>query len=451
MLSPKQVTRRIDAALARQGDLGQALIKAVVSSAGIKLAYTGIGFVNAILLAKLLGPDGFGTYAYALALVTFVSIPSQFGIPTLATREIAVANARKDWAYMRGFIRWAHRSIALFSSVLIALGLSALLLWRDAIATPRLHAIALGLILVPFLSLGALRAGMLRGLRKVILGLLPERIIKPLVILVLLLLLHTFARHLASATVAMGIQIVAATTAFACGLFLFFKNRPADLRHAQASAADSRWLKSSIPLGLSAGLQLINGQTDILVLGMFRPDAEVGIYRVAVQMAAVVIFGLQVVNVIQGPHIAHLYAMGDMRRVQKMVTRSAQAILGVTLPAVLVIVVFGETIIRTAFGDKYQAAYLPLVILCVGQLVNAAMGSVGSLLNMTGHERDATMGFFVGAVVNVLLNFSLVPLWGMTGAAVATAATLIVWNLIMWRQVYVRTGIEASGLFRRPR
>ncbi len=107
------------------------------------------------------------------------------------------------------------------------------------------------------------------------------------------------------------------------------------------------WLKSSIPFGLTAALQLVNGRTDILALGFFRTDAEIGIYRVATQMAAVVVFALLAVNMTQGPHIAHLFAKGDMKKLQRMITRSAQAIMMFALPVVMVIVFFGEFIIRT--------------------------------------------------------------------------------------------------------
>jgi O-antigen/teichoic acid export membrane protein len=89
-----------------------------------------------------------------------------------------------------------------------------------------------------------------------------------------------------------------------------------------------------------------------------------------------------------------------------------------------------------------------LVILCVGQLVNASIGSVGSLLNMTGHERDTMMSVIVGASVNVVLNLVLTPQFGPIGAAIATTVTLIVWNLIMWHKVSTRIGISPSPFYR---
>lgn len=439
----------IDARLSRQGNLGRALIKGVLGTAGIRIAHAGIGFVIAIVLARMLEPAGYGTYSFVMALVAFLAIPSELGIPGLAVREIAVTNARKEWAYMRGFIVRAHQTIGLLSVVLAMAGAIVLSIWGGRLDPVKLQCMWLGLVLVPLVSLGALRGAMLRGLRKVVLGQLPEQIIRPAVLLALILLLPLLGNSLESPVGVMSVQIIAITTAFLSGLYLFLRNRPAELSGAEPRFRTSTWLMSSIPFGLSATMQLINGRTDILVLGVFHTDADVGIYRVAVQIAAVVIFGLQAVNAIQGPHIAHLYAKGDMQRLQTMVTRSSQAILMFAVPIVLVIVLFGERIIRTIFGAEYQAAYIPLLILCVGQLVNASMGSVASLLNMTGHERDTTRIIIISAIVNVILNFSLAPVWGMIGAAVATASTLIVWNLLMWRKVYTRIGIETSPFYRR--
>jgi len=438
----------VDARLSRHGRLGAMLVKGVVGTAGIKLANSGLGFLTAILLAKTLGPSGYGTYSFVMALVAFLTIPSELGIPGLAIREIAVANARKDWSHMRGFIIKAHQAIGLFSLILMGVGAALLLVWGDHVDPVKRHCMWLGLLLVPLVSLGALRGGMLRGLRNVLMGQMPEQVIRPLTLLTLLLVLPLFVNGPVTAAEVMLLQVLSVATAFLFGLSFFVRLRPGELSHAPPTFRTSAWLKSSIPFGMTAALQLINGRTDVIVLGLFREDAEVGVYRIATQMAALVVFGLQAVNAIQGPHIAHLYAQGDMKKLQTMVTRSSQAIMLYALPVVLFVIVFGQFIIRAVFGPKFEGAYLPMVVLCVGQLVNSAIGSVASLLNMTGHERDTTRSIFIGALTNVVLNLVLTPIWGIMGAAIATAATLTTWNLIMWRKVHQRLGIETSPLYR---
>ncbi len=440
---------RIDARLTRHGELGSKLIKGFLGTGGIRLAHAGIGFATGVLLARFLGPSDYGTYTFVMAMVGFLTIPSELGIPGLAVRELAVANARKDWGTMRGFIIRAHQGIAVLSLALMALAALGLLLFGDRIEPVRRHCMWLALALVPLISLGALRAAMLRGLRKVLLGQLPEQVIRPAVLLVAALVILALGREHMTPQAMLLAQIAATVVAFCWGLAVFVRNRPEQLGSAPPVFRTSSWIRSTIPFGMSAALLLVNGRTDILALGLFHPDTEVGVYRVAVQMALPVIFAQQAVNAIQAPHIAHLYAAGDMKRLQAMVTQSSRAVLAVAASAAFVVIVFGEPLIRFVFGHEYAAAYTPLVILAVGQTINSATGSVASLLNMTGHERDTTRIILVAAILNVTLNVLLTPKLGMTGAAIATAATLVVWNVVMWFAVRRRIGIHASPFMRR--
>ena len=441
----KKIIARIKTLLEAQGVLGQQLIKVAFGSMGMKVASKGLGFLNAILLAKLLGAAGYGIYAYVLALVTFITIPAQMGIPTLATREIAITNVREDWAHMKGLIIRAHQAIVLFGAILVLAALVLLHFFGGTIEPVKLYTMTVGLILVPFMSLAALRGGMLKGLRKIIPGLIPEQVIRPFILMLLLSSLYFLPTIPRTPATAMQYMIIATAVAFGVGLYFFLKLKPAQLSHAQPQYKTFSWLKSSIPLGITAGLVVVNNQTGVLLLGIMKTDADVGVYRLASQIATLVILGMQIINGILAPYIAHLYAKGDMERLQKLVTKSARVVLALTLPIVLVVVVFGELIIDLAFGPEYAAAYIPLVILCSGQLVNASMCSVGILLNMTGHERETTKTMAISAAISAVLHASLIPLWGLTGAALATAITLATWNIILCRKVYIHTRIKAAA------
>jgi O-antigen/teichoic acid export membrane protein len=103
----------------------------------------------------------------------------------------------------------------------------------------------------------------------------------------------------------------------------------------------------------------------------------------------------------------------------------------------------GKPFLRLVFGPPYEAAYVPMIILLVGQLVNSAAGSVGALLNMTRYEMETAKGMAVAAGVNVVLNFALIPVWGTIGAALATAVSLVTWNVLLWWSVRKRLGISS--------
>jgi O-antigen/teichoic acid export membrane protein len=96
------------------------------------------------------------------------------------------------------------------------------------------------------------------------------------------------------------------------------------------------------------------------------------------------------------------------------------------------------------FGENYLSGRSALFILCVGQLVNAATGSVGVLLNMTGHERAMVISVGMSAGLNICLNIFLIPRWGIDGAAVATIISLTFVNLVKVRWAYRYLGINVT-------
>jgi O-antigen/teichoic acid export membrane protein len=106
-------------------------------------------------------------------------------------------------------------------------------------------------------------------------------------------------------------------------------------------------------------------------------------------------------------------------------------------------VLSGRTFFNLIFGHEYAAAYVPLLILLVGQMVNSAAGLVGLLLNMTGHENETAIRMAVAAVISITLNLLLIPIWGIQGAATAEALSMIIWNILLWRVVRRRLGINS--------
>jgi len=118
-------------------------------------------------------------------------------------------------------------------------------------------------------------------------------------------------------------------------------------------------------------------------------------------------------------------------------------VLAFNLVLTILFVALGRSFFNLVFGPEYDASYVPLLILLAGQMVNSAAGSVGFLLNMTGHERETARGMAVAATLNVVLNLLLTPLWGVQGAAIATAVSMIAWNALLWWAVHQRLGISS--------
>jgi O-antigen/teichoic acid export membrane protein len=104
------------------------------------------------------------------------------------------------------------------------------------------------------------------------------------------------------------------------------------------------------------------------------------------------------------------------------------------------------------FGAGYDAGVPALRILLISQVLAASAGSQLYVMTMTGHERNAAVLLACCAAVNAGASAVLVGMFGLTGAAIGTAVSLVVWNLAMalflWRRLNLSPGILA--IFRIP-
>lgn len=408
----------------------------------LKVIYAGLTFLATMLLVRLLGAAGYGVYAYIYALITVLSIPSQFGLPPLVLRETANGMAREDVALVRGIWVWAGRFVGFTSLVLALLAGSAVWFVHERFSGAYMNTFAWALLLVPLLALGNVRGAALRGLHRVVEGQLAENLVKP-GMLVLLLGGALLVGLSFSPAQAMVLQVAVAVVAFGVGAWLLLRATPAEIRRACPRFESRLWLQSILPLAFIGGMQLINKNASIVILGFFVPAEQIGIYRVAVQASILAAFGLHAMNMVLAPRFASLYARREMERLQHLVTSSARAILAFNLLVTAGFVLLGQWFLGLFFGVEFITAYLPLIILLIGQFVNSVAGSVGFLLNMTGHERDYALRMVVSALINLILNLLLAPLFGIAGAAMATAAGLVTTNVLLWWVVRKRLGINS--------
>lgn len=429
------------------GGLRSYLVQGAAWSFALKIAATGLAFITSIILARTLGAEGYGTYTYALALVGLLGVPATLGLPQLVLRNVAAYQTRSEWGLMRGLLRRANQAVLLTSFGIGVIALLVSLVLRNHFNPTILTAFWIALSTLPLGAVNALRSATLRGLGFVVLGQLPDSLIRPFSFLALVVTTYLLLGTRFNSSWAVGAQVGAAAIALSLGMFMLVRHMPEEMKDTPPEYDSRAWVRSALPFLFLGGMQLINNQTDIVMLGALQGAEVVGIYRVATRAAQLVVFILVAANTVLQPTVAKLYAVRDMERLQRVATQSARVVLLVSVPIAVVLIVFGRWILLI-FGQEFTSGATALAILSVGQLVNAAMGSVGLILNMTGNERDTVKGVGIAALVNVALNAILIPLWGINGAATATATSLVVWNLILAVQVVRRLGIYPTALGR---
>ena len=97
----------------------------------------------------------------------------------------------------------------------------------------------------------------------------------------------------------------------------------------------------------------------------------------------------------------------------------------------IVITYFIPSTILSMFGDEFKLAAMCLIILSIGKMFSAISGSVGTFLQMVGRQKIFQNILLVAALINIVLNSLLIPKYGIEGAAVASTASGVFWNLLM--------------------
>ncbi|ANU07114.1 flippase [Paraurantiacibacter namhicola] len=421
------------------GDVTRRILRGLAGVGGLGILHRVLGLGVALVLARHLGTYAYGQYAFATSLVAMLAVVSTFGVPPVTMRELARHHENADFGRMAGQVRagWTYT----FITVALALAVGLLVLpaggWMAAFDRPT-YLVALAL--VPAGAALALICGQLQGLRQAIQSSLPSLVVQPIAMLLLVVGLVLLAGAKLSAAQAMALNV--ATTLLAL-VFAWSRLRhyfPKEARAADPIAPDPQW-PIVLPFVLLAGLSFINGRADVIMLGAIATPDDVGLYRVAFQGAQLVGFPLLAIGSAFAPEVAALGRKARPEALGRLLGLGATLTGLGALLAFLGAFVAGKWAIAFVLGTVYIPAWLPLMILAAANLVTGLFGPVGMLLNMQGHERRTLHAGIFSAVANVVLNAILIPPYGMVGAAAATAASMLAWNLSLGLLLRRQTGV----------
>jgi O-antigen/teichoic acid export membrane protein len=429
------VARDGDKGIMLRGSAGALLIK----SMGIVLS-----FLASVLVARSVGATHYGIYALSLVWINFFVLASKMGLDLAAVRFVAGYDVKQQWGPMRGLVSSGHWIVASAALPLAAIVFVALRGLDDAIGRQQADALSVGLLLVPVLALTGLRQGILRGLRRVVLAELPEMVLRPVGVGLFCVIAVWISGGPIDSHLAIILNLLATILALTVGGQLLRKALPGQVARAKAEKDTAVWMRTALPLMWIAGMYMLLSQTDTAMVGALLGSEQAGIYSVASRIAGFVSFGLVAVNAIMAPLIARLYADGDKVALQEIIRLSARVVFAATCAFGLIISAFGRQVLGL-YGEEFLAGQFVLVILVLGQIANGFMGSVGFLMTMTGHQAQAAKMLSVAAGANLLANFWLIRVFGIEGAACATAIGLVSINVAMFTFVRHRLALHSAA------
>lgn len=419
-----------------RSDTGKLMVPSFAVAFGGRL----MQLAMAILAARILLPEGYGVFTFALGVGLLGGRIGALGWPMLMNRFIPRYSVDQRWGLLRGFVRAAHGVIVLSGLVVSALCIGTAL-WLG----PESHlylGMILGGILLPIMSFRALYRNILAALRLPQNGILIDELLPASLMTACLLVLlnQTIAPH-----TAIGLYIGASVIAVACGAFWIRRKLPVELAEADPEYTLGSWLRTALPALVGTSSKLLMNKTDVLMLAPLATMSAVGLYGAALRVTAVQTAPVAVLSTVITARISEAFASGrDMQGKRLFYAAIAFAAIYAGSFAALVIV-FAEDVITLLFGAAYANGAAVLSILAVAQVGAAINTPASAFMLMTGREGAFGKVTFVALLVNVGLNLWLIPLMEASGAALATCCSI--WLLTAF-QLWSCLKIIRSGEFK---
>ena len=412
---------------------------------GLRVAALILALALNVVLARALGPASYGQFAYGMSVANVIGVLGLFGLDRLLVRNLATYAAQADWAHLRGFARWAGLITVILLTVVITIALIFWLAMTPSLSPLWQTSLIAVIAVTPTLVIVRLAQSMLQGLQYPVASQILDIAWQVMAIALIGSAPYWATSTQLNAEMAVWMRGVAQVCAvFIAGMFIY-RILTRSITPAVPRYLSRIWLRSALHLVAAGVLTMLYSQLDILMLGWLTDATQVSIYATASKGALLVGLVLPSANLVLAPRFTGLLVNGELVRLQHLVTRSARLILLATTPLCLGMIFAGHWFL-SVFGPSFVQGHLTLIILSIGQWLSVAMGSVSLLLMLSGYERDVVMGLAASVLASIAGNLVLIPIWGIEGAAVATTASIIVWNAVLYLFVRRRLGLAPSVL-----
>jgi O-antigen/teichoic acid export membrane protein len=396
-------------------------------------------FAASVLLARTLGALGYGVYAYAITWFGFLVIPTTLGLDHVVLRYVAAYKETKTWGSLRGLLRFSFGLGALAGVAAAIVGIAILGLLPGSWSVTR-QAIAITFLILPIAVVTQVRQSSLRALDHPTLALLPETIVYP-GSLALLVVVASFlsGRDVSVLTVA-WMNGAAWLGAFLVGTYLLWRRLPVEIQDTQATFDRPRWMSMVPPLIFIGGAYHLVSRGEVLMLGYLGGSRDIGLYTVASRVAELTQYMYEAMTLVGGSLFSAIYASGDRQELQRFTTLCAKTILWGSIPVLLVFNLAAPWLLGL-FGPEFVEGTTVLRLLTTAFFLSGLSGFVIVMLYMTGHQRDVAVVMGAMGLSNLGLSSLLIPRFGIVGAAISCGITVVLLKGILVAILYRRVGV----------
>lgn len=412
------------------------ILKSTSKAFFIKLSNAVFGFLFNILLAKQIGAEGSGVYYLAFSVNTISILISEMGMRNVLLRFVASYSADKNWDGIKGIIQKTY----LFSGVM-AIIISVLIFFNSTLIASHFFNNLETASVIKYMSLAIfpttlilLSSSILKGLERFKEGLIVGGLLVPLFGVPTMWILTSLYGVMG----AVASLVIVSSLALLIAIYWVNKFLPS-LNLYQSNFETKLMFTTGLPLFMIAVTNFIMAGGDVMFLGYWEEQEDVGVYGLAKRISALTAFILVAINSIVAPKFSKLYSQGKIEELKKVAQDSAKLLTFFAFPTLLFFLIFAS-IIMNFVGKDFSGGGNILIILAIGQFVNVITGSVGYLLMMCGFEKIMRNNIVIVSILTAILYVLLIPKYGIYGAALASAFGLATQNLIAFYLVKKKIG-----------
>ncbi|MFP4645137.1 MAG: flippase [Candidatus Woesearchaeota archaeon] len=410
-------------------------LEQLASGAGIAFVLSMVGFglmfVFKLFAARHFGPHDFGVFSLLETVLGLTALVAGLGLTGGLSRYVPYYKERKEFGLLKGYIRFV--SVLGFASGFVVGGLVYIFASQiTAFFGFPLEFVRFLQILgftVPFIVVDNVFRRFFIASKKVGYQRFSTQVLEKGVFLLGLALIWLFE-----------LGLVWLVVTYIAGKFLplvfdslMFKRLWTVPKGTVSSFAKKEWFYFSLPLLFTGMFAFVIRWTDNLVVGRVMTPESLGVYSIVFSFVTLLSFFQRSFIPMFMPIITEHHAKGDSSHISFLFRKSSAWVFGLSLPIALLMIVYGKQLLVLLYGESYAVGHLPLMILAVGFLINVGSGLGNQIIMM--HKKTKYL-FYVNvgvALLNLGLNISLIPVLGLEGAALSSAVSMGLQNILYFR------------------
>jgi O-antigen/teichoic acid export membrane protein len=400
--------------------------KGVVSIGTWLAARSVASAVVSLVLARVLGPEGYGQYVYYLAVLVFIAPIANLGASSVLTKYLA--ERPDDPAWRQRVVTYAA-ALNILGTLVIGAAMALFLMARpagDEDTAVVFTAVIVGALLAEQVWL--FEKGLLYGFH------LEEQASLPAAMSAFVAAAFSVGLVMSGWGVlggVLGVLIGGLTKAVLSGVNVLRSAKSHRLAPAASSTAPMAAPMARVAIGallsfgLSAMMLSVISQAlyrvDVILIRNLSTDKQAGLYASAVQWSEFVWIISLAVQTVMLQSTARFWVDRRLDELTALVGRLLRYVALATVLPLIVVFMFARQVLTLYFGPAYAEASVAVQILAPGVLSFALARVLGPVIQSRGNATSLVVVIGAATAANLILNWLLIPTWGAAGAAMASA------------------------------